>query len=361
MKVFSTPSILLLSIALGAGAGVVATALTLGNLGDYSAIISAPDSFNLSGQRPLSTPSDYDQAVAEVRDKVGSAAVEIFSTPSDSTGAYEPGEGQASGFFITSDGWLLALPYSYYFPASEAARAVVLSGGKIYPVQKVVTDSTTGTLFLKIEISNASVVSFGNSLTVEPGENLFVVASANEVFASSLFRSVRTGEISAPAETASRRLELNTSIDSHFSGSAVANSSGEVIGILAADQFGETATVLPLTAVRADIYSLLKEGKIVSPWFGAVVTDLSRALGYDETYTRGYTKGALLGTITKGSPAETAGLLRGDIIISIGGLELSEKLSLDEIISDYHVGDTLNLVIDRAGTSQKIDLVLSTH
>lgn len=361
MKMFSTPSILLLSVALGAGAGVVAAALTLGALRDYSTIISAPDSIDLSGERPRFEPSNYGQAVEEVRDKVGSAAVEIFSSPSDLTGAYEPGEGQASGFFITSDGWILTAPYSYYLSATEVVRAVVLSNGKIYPVQKVVIASAGTALFLKIEISNASVVSFGNSLAVDSGDNLFVVASSSELFASSFFRSVWLGEISAPAETAGRRLELNTPIDSHFSGSAAVNSSGEVVGILTADQFGETKTILPLTAVKPAIYSLLKEGKIISLWFGAVATDLSRAIGYDETYTRGYTKGALLGTITKGGPAETAGLLRGDIVLSVGGLEISEKQSLDELLSEYHVGDAVNLIIDRDGTSMKIDLLLGSR
>lgn len=357
----STPSILLLAIALGAGAGVVATSLTLSSLRDYSAIIFAPNSISLSGERSRPGPSDYGQAVATVREKTAPAAVEIFTAPSDATGAYEPGEGQASGFFITSDGWILTAPYSYYFSTDEAARVMVLAGGKIYPVQKFVKDSNTAVLFLKIEISNASVVSFGNALSPEAGDSLFVTASPGEIFVSSFFRSVRVGEISQAAEIINRRLELNTSIDSHFSGSAVANSSGEVIGLLVADQFGETKTVLPFTAVKPAVYSLLKEGKIVSLWFGAVATDLSQVVGYDETYTRGYNKGALLGTITKDSPAANVGLLRGDIVLSVGGLEISEKQSLSELLSDYHVGDTLNLVIDRGGTIIKIDLILGSH
>jgi S1-C subfamily serine protease len=154
---------------------------------------------------------------------------------------------------------------------------------------------------------------------------------------------------------------LNIAIDSRLAGAAVANSSGEVVGILVADQFGETRTVLPYTAFKSAVYSLLKEGRVISPWFGAISTDLSRAIGYDESYTRGYTKGTLLGTITKDSPAETAGLRRGDIVVSAGGLEISEKQSFDELLADYHVGDTLNLIIDRAGESLKVDVVLGAH
>lgn len=361
MKMFSTPSILLLAAALGAGAGVVAAALTLGALNDYSTTIGAPDSIDLSGQRARPGPSDYGQAAEEARDKVASAAVEIFSAPSDPTGAYEPGEGQASGFFITADGWIVAAPYSYYLSAVEVGRTSVLFGGKIYPAQSVVDDPNSSIVFLKIEISGAPVVSFGNALSVEVGDNLFVAASPGELLAASLFRSTRVGDISTSAETASRRLELNMSVDSRLAGAAVANSSGEVIGVLTAGEFGESKTVLPFTAIKSAVYSLLKENKIVLPWFGAVVTDLSRAIGYNEIYTRGYTKGALLGTITKSGPAEMAGLRRGDIIISVGGLEISEKQSLDELLSDYHVGDALDLIIDRAGTSLKINLLLGSR
>jgi S1-C subfamily serine protease len=361
MKIFSTPSVLLLAAALGAGAGVVAAALTLGSLNDYLTAISAPNSIDLAGQRARPTPSDYSQAAAEVRERAAAASLEIFSAPSDATGAYEPGQGLTSGFFLTADGWLAAAPYSYYLSTAELAEASVLFDGKIYPVKKVVDNPASPIVFLKIEISGAPVVSFGNPLALEPGDNLFVAAAANELLSTTLFRSIKVGDISAPAETASRRLELNIAIDSRLAGAAVANSSGEVVGILVADQFGETRTVLPYTAFKSAVYSLLKEGRVISPWFGAISTDLSRAIGYDESYTRGYTKGTLLGTITKDSPAETAGLRRGDIVVSAGGLEISEKQSFDELLADYHVGDTLNLIIDRAGESLKVDVVLGAH
>jgi len=361
MKMLSTPSILLLTVALGAGAGIVASSLTLGYLRDYDAIISTPNSISLSSERVRPGPSSYNQALEQVRDKVSVAAVEIFSKPSDSTGAYEPGHGQASGFFITSDGWVLTAPYSYYLSKTEINQAKVLVNGKLYPVQEVVNDSDFSLSFLKINITNVSVVTFGNPLILEAGENLFVNSASDEVLTTSFFRFIQNGELSAPAETASRRLELNVAVDSRFAGSAVANSSGEVVGILVADQFSETKTVLPFTAIKPAVYSLLKEDKIISLWFGAIVTDLSRAIGYDEAYTKGYTKGALVGTITKDSPAETVGLQRGDIIISVGGLEISEKQSLDELLFDYHVGDTVNLIIDRDGTNREINVILGSR
>jgi serine protease Do len=359
MKMFSTPSVLLLAMALGAGAGIVASSLTLNSLYDYSVAISSSGPIRLAGERPQTEPSSYEQATQEVREKVSSATVEIFSKPSDVTGAYEPGEGQGSGFFITSDGWLVAAPY--FFSIAETAQAKILFNEKIYSVEKVIDDSTSAVVFLKIDIANAPVVSFGEALSVEPGDYLFVAAGARELFVSSFFRSIHVGDISEPAETFSHRFELTMDAESYFTGAPVANSSGDVIGILTSEEFGETHTVLPLSAIKPAVYSLLKSGEIITLWFGAMVTDLSRAIGYDETFTRGYTKGALLGTITKGSPAETAGLTRGDIIISVGGQELSASLSLDELLTDYHSGDVLNLVIDRGGIISKVDLTLGSR
>ncbi|KKU06652.1 MAG: hypothetical protein UX09_C0046G0014 [Candidatus Uhrbacteria bacterium GW2011_GWE2_45_35] len=359
MKMFSTTSILFLAVALGAGAGIIATALTMGSLQDYFSVISNSGPIGLSGERPRAEPGSFEQAVEEVKEKVAPATVEIFVAPSDLTGAYEPGEGGASGFFITSDGWLATIPYG--FNITESGSTKVLFGEKIYSIQKVVRDSSSAVVFLKIDVTNAPVTAFGNALSVVSGDRLFVVGAANGFLATSLFRTVRTGAISGPAAWVSRRFELNQKINSLFSGAAVSNSSGEVIGILDANNFSETVTVLPFTAIKSAIDSLLKEGTVTPLWFGAVATDLSRAIGYDADYTRGYSQGALLGTITKGGPAEVAGLLRGDIVTSVGGLEITDQQSLDELLSAYRVGDTVNLVIDRAGTFSKIDLILGTH
>jgi len=359
MKMFSTPSILLLSLVLGAGAGIVAASLTLGVLQNYSAAISNTGAISLTGERPLTKPESASQAMETVREKAAPAAVEIFSKPSDITGAYEPKEGQSRGFFVTSDGWLITAPY--FFSQAEASRAKVVFNDKVYPVQKVVESSSSQVLFLKIEITNAPVLAFGNISELSPGDQLFVVPSADELFVSSLFRSVWSGAVSLPAEVSARRFELTDLLDSNFTGAPVTNSSGEVVGILVATEFGNTRTVLPFSSIQPAVYSLLKEGKVTDFWFGANVTDLSRVIGYDESFTRSYTKGALLGTITKNSPAEAAGLLREDIIISVGGLEISKHQSLDELLADYHPDDTVNLVVDRQGTVLKIDLVLKSN
>lgn len=358
MKIFSTPSILLLTVIFGIGASVVAASLTISSLRDYSAAVSALGPIDLSGERLRAEPSGLGQAVETAREKTLPATAEIFTSPSDAAGIYELGAGQGRGFFITSDGWLVAAPYN--FSASEAGRAAVFFNQKVYSVEKAVASSSLPIVFLKINAVNLPVVSFGNALAVEAGDILFVAASANELLTTSLFRSVYNSSLSAAVESVGRHFELAASLDSSLAGAAVANSFGEVIGMLIADKTNETNIVLPFTAIKPLIYSLLKEGKIVPLWFGATTIDLSRAIGYDETVTRGYSKGALLGTITKGGPAESAGLLRGDIVLSVSGLEISEKQSLGELLSDYRVGDTVNLGVDRGGTILKIGVTLGS-
>lgn len=359
MKNLSPISIVVLSLALGAGAGIIAASLTLSSLRDYSAIISSTGPIRLSAERPKTEPNSHEQALQEVREKVAPAVVEIFSTPSDATGAYEPGEGSGRGFFVTSDGWLLAAPY--FYTSVEAAQAVVSFSEKIYPVQQVVTVPDSPIVFLKINISNAPVISFGDALKVQAGEEVFVVSSAKEIFSSFIFRSVWTGAISNQAEVINRRFELGWPLSSYFTGAPVVNPSGEVLGVVTSKEFGETSTVLPFSAIKPIIYSLLKDGKITSLWFGAVTTDLARAIGYDENYTRGYTQGALLGTISKNSPAETAGLQRGDIVLSVEGQGITDRASLDELLALYHPGETIALTIDRAGVISKINLTLGSY
>jgi S1-C subfamily serine protease len=327
---------LLLAVALGAGAGAVAAALTLSSLRDYYAAIAAAEPINLSGERPRPAPGDYDQAITAVREKVAPSAVEVFIQP-DHNGLYEPGQGDASGFFITSDGWIATVLNS-----DDSATAAVLFGGKIYQVEKAVIDPATAVLFLKIDVANVSVAAFGKALDLQSGDFLFIVTNSETIFPTWFFRSVFISDTPSPAETVVRRWELADSVDNSFSGSAVSNGSGEVIGVLT-----ESEVVLPIAAIQPAMYSLLKDGEISSVWFGA-------------TLAHDYADGATLDTIVKKSPAESAGLKKGDIILSVDGVELSDDRTLAEILCDYRVSDSLSLSFSRDGKVLETVLTLGS-
>lgn len=354
MKTFSPFSILFLAVAFGTGAGIIGAAWTLNYLHDYSAALenfSGP--INLTGAREFSGPQNFNEAVKTVKENLSPASLEIFSR--DSSGFYERGHGEASGFFITSDGWLVTTAEN--FPLEKATAAVVLFNNKIFPIQRGVAGQTAPVTFLKIEAANLPVVSFGDSSVSQPGDDIFIVPSSDSLIGSTFFRSINTAGVSRPAETNSRRLLLVDSLSSRLAGAAAANSSGEVVGLLLPEVSATTATVLPLTALRPTIFSLLKDGKIETFWFGANVTNLQNTIDYSENETRGHWFGEMINSVSFDGPAASAGLKKNDIILSVGGLSLA-GFFLDELLADYHPGDTVSLTIDREGSEQNIEVVL---
>jgi len=71
--------------------------------------------------------------------------------------------------------------------------------------------------------------------------------------------------------------------------------------------------------------------------------------------------GALVMTVTEGSPADDAGLRRGDVIIEVDGVPLGEDETLAELISQYEPRDKVELRIIRRARERTIDVTLGLH
>ncbi|MFH1252950.1 MAG: S1C family serine protease [Candidatus Uhrbacteria bacterium] len=357
MKTFSLPSILLIAAALGAGAGIIGTVGTQIYLSNYSVSLeNFAGPINLTGEHEFKEPQNFNEAINLVQENLLPASVEIFARTS--SGLYEPGQGQASGFFITSDGWLVTA--NSKFISSQVTSLVVVVNNQIFLVEKTLVDQATKITFLKINASNLPVVSLSNFVLPQPGDNLFITPASDSLISSSLLRLVDINDQSRAAESTGRRFLLNDSFDTKLAGSAVANSFGEVVGILLPETSGTSSTVLPLTAIRPAIYSLLKEGQIKTFLFGANVTNIQKAVGLPESETRGHWYGEIMESVLADGPAASAGLKKDDIILDVGGVALA-GFFLDELLADYHPGETVSLTIDRAGVEQKVEVVLGTR
>ena len=90
---------------------------------------------------------------------------------------------------------------------------------------------------------------------------------------------------------------------------------------------------------------LKEQGYVNRGWLGVAIQDMNQPLS--ESFGLEKPKGALVSDIVKDSPAEDAGLQRGDIIIAIDDILIDEKRDLDEILNQYFENDVLNIVYVR--------------
>jgi serine protease Do len=352
----TTIRVIILSVVLGGGSGVLTAALTGSSLRDYATQLEAVSGpVRLEAERPRAQPPGVDEALAAVREAAFASVGEIHLAP-NRFGAYESNDARATAVTVTSDGWLMT---SASLSASEAASARVAIGHEVYDVIAVVEDTSTGMFFLKVDGSNLPVLAFGDAHVLEVGDALFLAPNHETLVVTALQSLPRTESIVTLAETPSRRLFLGAEVTATQTGSPVLNASGELVGMMEA-QTPPTATshAIPLFAMRPAIDSLLREGKIVRPRLGVTVMDLTRATGVSAERTRGFPRGALVQAVAPGSPAAAAGLRVNDVLLEVDGEVINGSNTLDELLLRRRPGDTVTLLLDRDGESQSIDVIL---
>ncbi len=336
---------IVLSIILGFGSGVIGTAVTTNALSDYALSLGALSSpARLSEEQPRSIPQSYTDVIREITESVLPSVAEFYLV-----GSFE--KSISSGAVLTSDGWIMTM----FEALPSTSNLSVVIGGKTYRVEQLVSDSATGVVFAKINSSNLPVFAFGKGFDLTAGDQLFVTPSPRTIFSESVVEIVwRKG--AQPSDSPGRTILIATDERDEF-GAPVVNIHGDLVGII------DGANILPTDIVLTGFNSLLREGKISRPSLGVVATDLSRSLGLDKTITQGYSAGAaLIGStsVKKGSSGALAGLVPGDIILTINGTPIDFTHSLDELIFSHNPGDTITLQVASAKGEREIVVTLST-
>lgn len=267
--------------------------------------------------------------------------------------SYVPAEAFGAGIVLTSDGWLIADEAS--FPKGRTPQdSVAVVGAKSYPIRESVGDPFTGIVFLKIDGSNLPVTSFGQGSDLTPGglayafdpegglRRLGVTAYDDAVAASA-------SDLVRGSERLQKVIRLSGA-DDLLPGAMVLNKKGGVSGILAGrDASG--AYAVPFEDFSGIIGGVLREKKPGRPYLGVRYVDLSRLLAPDAAHAAG--RGAMLvesadgsrPAVIRKSPAELAGLVAGDVIVAVGGEQVSVKSALPELLAQYQPGSAVTLAV----------------
>jgi serine protease Do len=148
-------------------------------------------------------------------------------------------------------------------------------------------------------------------------------------------------------------IQTDAAINAGNSGGPLVNMAGQVIGINVAiasnaENIGfaiSTDTAIPV------VQSLITEEKVVRPWLGVEVTTVASAI--QRYYNLPVNEGALITSVTSGSPANRAGLIAGDVIVKVDDEDISTAVELTSAISSHQVGDQVEIVYYR-GNVQKV-------
>ena len=267
-----------------------------------------------------------------------------------------------SGFFITASGEILT--NNHVIEDADQIRVRLADEETEYRVEVVGTDPATDIALLRIMKPDRdfSHLSLGDSAAVRVGE--WVMAAGNPL---NMEHSVTVGVISAKgrslglsADSSSFENFIQTDAAINFgnSGGPLVDLHGNVIGInTAINAAGQNiGFAIPIDVARRILPQLRESGRVVRGYLGVSINNLSRTEA--EAFGLSNTDGALVEQVVPGHAAETAGILHGDIIISVDGQRISDTRELIDTISGMPPGTKVELGVIRDGKSRDITVTL---
>jgi S1-C subfamily serine protease len=145
-------------------------------------------------------------------------------------------------------------------------------------------------------------------------------------------------------------IQTDASINPGNSGGPLLNIDGDVIGINTAiyQKAQGIGFAIPINKAKRIVKELLRAGEVRPPWVGLDLQELSRDLkshfGMSEDKT-----GVLVSDVYRNSPAERAGIKRGDVILSLEGFPVDSPEDYHETLGEYTANERLSLKVFRKG------------
>lgn len=236
---------------------------------------------------------------------------------------------------------------------------VSLTDGRTFDATLIGSDPEADVAVLKIEAENLVAVKRADSEKLRVGD--FVVAIGNPF---GLGQTVTTGIVSALGRTGlgiegyEDFIQTDASINPGNSGGALVNLKGELVGIntaIIAPSGGNVGIgfAIPVNMANASIDQILSHGEVKRGQLGVGIQDVSAELQKAFDLENGQ-QGVLVTSIAEGSEAEKAGLLPGDVIISVDGKETTSASQLRNQIGVRRIGDIVNVGFIREGKNKTL-------
>ena len=252
-----------------------------------------------------------------------------------------------SGFIIDKDGTVVT---NNHVIKDADDILVRVNGDKEYKAKIIGTDPLSDIAVLKIQSDDKfKPVKFGNSDFARIGD--WVIAIGNPF---GLGGTVTTGIISARNRSIGLSryedfIQTDASINQGNSGGPLFNMDGDVVGVNTAilSQGGSIGIgfAIPSNNAKQVVDQLIKYGETKRGWLGVRIQDVTKEIADAEELDK--PRGALVSSVSPGSPSEKGGIKAGDIILEFDGTVINQMRELPMIVAQTEVGKTVRVKIWR--------------
>lgn len=282
--------------------------------------------------------------------------VSLESTYANTFGQRSASAVAGTGFVITADGYILT-NYHVIESAQESGYkvSVLFKDKSSYEAKIVGFDEDNDVAVLKIDASDLTPATIGNSDDIAVGDSVFAIGnplgeldfSMTSGRVSALDRSITTDHSSAPINM----FQFDAAINSGNSGGPVYNESGEVIGIATA-KVGSSGVeglgfAIPINDAADIANELITKGYVSGKAYMGVNIDNRYTSMYAQYYNM--PEGAYVYNVESGGCAEKSGLAAGDIITEVGGEAIGGYSDLNAAVKNFKAGQSTDIVVYRGG------------
>ena len=279
-----------------------------------------------------------------------------------------PVEGVGSGVIIDKNGYILT--NNHVIDDAKRLR-ITLADGRMLNGKVIGKDEITDLAVVKAEgTSNDEddvlpYAHLGNSDNLKIGQ---VVIAIGNPFGLTGGPTVTAGIISSLNRNIQfengvlELIQTDAAINPGNSGGPLVNTKGEVIAINTAKMpyANGIGFAVPINMAKSIMSELIENGRVTNrPWIGIVSIKITRQLAH--YYQLPVIEGALIAQVEPYSPADDAGLRKGDIIEEIDGNRINDPSQLSSQVRKKHISDQISMIINRYGRRFALPLQLQAH
>ena len=280
------------------------------------------------------------------------------------TASTASGTSTGTGVIVSGEGYLVT---NYHVIRQAQTIDVKLTDEREMEASLVGEDPVSDLAVLYIAADGLTSAEFGDSETLRVGDSVVAIGDPLGVELRGTMTDGIVSAISRDVQVDGRTMNLiqtNAALNSGNSGGPLINSCGQVIGIntMKIGAFADSSGVeglgfaIPSATVQEIVNQLLTQGYVSGrPWLG--IQGESFSVFYQRFYR--IPQGLYVTQVQPGSPAEAAGLLSGDIILSADGTALSSMDDLDSLLYSHVPGETMVLTVYRSGRQGDVRVTLA--
>jgi len=277
----------------------------------------------------------------------------------DKFGHQQPRErksaGLGSGVIVSDDGLIIT---NYHVVKDADEIKVLLSDNREFVGRVIGSDPKTELSVVKIEAKDLPTLPWGDSDALKVGEIVLAVGNPyglNQTVTMGIVSAV--GRANVGIADYEDFIQTDAAINPGNSGGALVNARGELIGINTAifsttGGYQGIGFAIPSNMIKSIMKSLVEKGKVVRGWLGVSIQKITPELA--SQFNLKNDSGALVSDVVENSPAEKAGLKRGDVIVAYDGKKTNEPYVLRNMVANSTPGEEHSMTVIRE--NQKLEL-----